>query len=169
MYGGLNRGRVDFARLRRMLAGLPLPLPRAADGRLVLAADVSPWRRPDANNSPDRSFCHTYGRGKNEHRMLPGWPHLIVAALEVGRTSWTALLDAIRLEPGADVAEDELVAVLGRPSALRVVDPRRRSADASPGPTIAAVTAVRVREIVERLVAARQWKPGGLDICGDSC
>jgi hypothetical protein len=28
----------------------------------------------------------------------------MVAALETGRTSWTALLDALRLTPGADVA-----------------------------------------------------------------
>lgn len=35
--------------------------------------------------------------------MIPGWPYSIVAALETGRTSWTALLDALRLEPGADV------------------------------------------------------------------
>lgn len=27
----------------------------------------------------------------------------MVAALETGRTSWTAVLDAIRLQPGADV------------------------------------------------------------------
>ncbi len=84
------------------MAGLPLP--RAADGCLVLAVDVSPWLRPDAATAPDRSFCHTYGRGKDEHRMIPGWPYSVVAALETGRTSWTAILDAIRLEPGADVA-----------------------------------------------------------------
>src|ERR1035437_4157813 len=30
LYEGVNRGRIDFARLRRTLAGLPLP--RAADG-----------------------------------------------------------------------------------------------------------------------------------------
>ena len=29
--------------------------------------------------------------------MIPGWPYSIVAALEPGRTSWTALLDAVRL------------------------------------------------------------------------
>ncbi|MEU7107697.1 NF041680 family putative transposase [Streptomyces sp. NPDC046215] len=102
LYGGLNQGRIDFDRLRRALAGLPLP--RAADGRLVLAVDVSPWLRPDAATCPDRSFCHTYGRGQNEHRMIPGWPYSVVAALETGRTSWTAVLDAVRLEPGADVA-----------------------------------------------------------------
>ncbi|GAA3668119.1 hypothetical protein GCM10022224_035390 [Nonomuraea antimicrobica] len=102
LYDGLNHGRIEIARLRKALAGPPLP--RAADGRIVLAADVSPWLRPDAATCPDRSFCHTYGRAKNEHRMIPGWSYSIVAALETGRTSWTALLDAIRLEPGADLA-----------------------------------------------------------------
>ncbi|TJZ59164.1 transposase [Streptomyces piniterrae] len=102
LYGGLNQGRIDFGRLRRALAGLPLP--RAMDGRLVLAVDVSPWLRPAAATCPDRSFCHTYGRGQNEHRMIPGWPYSVVAALETGRTSWTAVLDAVRLEPGADLA-----------------------------------------------------------------
>ncbi|WP_051764805.1 transposase [Saccharothrix syringae] len=37
-------------------------------------------------------------------RMIPGWPYSFVAALETGGTSWTALLDAIRLPPGADLA-----------------------------------------------------------------
>lgn len=102
LYGGLNQGRIDIARLRRALVGLPLP--RAADGRLVLAADVSPWLRPGAATSPDRSFCHTYGRGEQKHLMIPGWPYSVIAALESGCTSWTAILDAQRLHPGADVA-----------------------------------------------------------------
>ena len=36
--------------------------------------------------------------------MVPGWPYSVVAALETGRTSWTAALDAMRLPPGVDVA-----------------------------------------------------------------
>lgn len=102
LYDGINCGRVDIAGLRNLVATQRLP--RAADGRIVLAVDVSPWLRPDANTSPERSFCHTYGRGKDQHLMIPGWPYSIVAALETGRTSWTALLDAVRLQPGADVA-----------------------------------------------------------------
>lgn len=47
LYGGLNQGQIDVARLRRILVSTPLP--RAADGRIVLAADVSPWLRPHAN------------------------------------------------------------------------------------------------------------------------
>ena len=42
LYGGLNQGRIDAARLRRALVGVPLP--RAADGRLVLAVLPSPHR-----------------------------------------------------------------------------------------------------------------------------
>ncbi|WP_426567319.1 NF041680 family putative transposase [Streptomyces canus] len=102
LYGGLNQGRIDVARLRRALAGVLLP--RAADGRLVLAVDVSPWLRPDANTCGDRAFCHTFGRGEGKHQMVPGWPYSVVAALETGGTSWTAVLDAVRLEPVADVA-----------------------------------------------------------------
>jgi hypothetical protein len=37
--------------------------------------------------------------------MIPGWPYSVVAALEPGRTSWTAVLDAVRLGPGDDAAE----------------------------------------------------------------
>lgn len=73
-------------------------------GRLVLAVGVSPWLRPNAGSVPDRSFCHTYGRGNAKHQMLPGWPYSVVVALETGRTSWSALLDAVRLAPGADLA-----------------------------------------------------------------
>ena len=51
----VNCGRIDADRLRRALAGLPLP--RAADGAM-LAADVSNWLRPEAATSPDRLFCH---------------------------------------------------------------------------------------------------------------
>jgi hypothetical protein len=103
LYDAVNHGAIDIGRLRRSLAGLPLP--RAADGRLMLAADVSNWLRPGAATSPDRLFCHVYGRGKGQAQMIPGWPYSVIAALEPGRTSWTAVLDAVRLGPDDDEAE----------------------------------------------------------------
>jgi DDE superfamily endonuclease len=103
LYDAVNQGRIDIGRLRRSLAGLPLP--RAADGRLVLAVDVSNWLRPGAVTSPGRLFCHVYGRGKGQAQMIPGWPYSVIAALESGRTSWTAVLDAVRLGPDDDEAE----------------------------------------------------------------
>jgi hypothetical protein len=102
-HGALYDAGIEIARLRRCLAGLPLP--RAADGRLMLVVDVSNWLRPGAATSPDRLFCHVYGRAKGQAQMIPGWPYSVVAALEPGRTSWTAVLDAIRLGPGDDAAE----------------------------------------------------------------
>jgi len=95
LYDAVNHGRIDIGRRRRSLAGLPLP--RVADERLMLAVDVSNWLRPGAATSPDRLFCHVYGRGKGQAQMIPGWPYSVMAALEPGRTSWTAVLDAARL------------------------------------------------------------------------
>lgn len=129
LYDGINHGQIDIARLQNLVAAQRLP--KAADGRIVLAVDVTPWLLPDANTSPDRSLCHTYGRGKDQHHMIPGWPYSVVATLETGRTSWTALLDAVRLAPGADVT---------------------------------AVTTVQIREVVERLITAGQWRAGDPEI-----
>jgi DDE superfamily endonuclease len=78
-----------------------LSLPRMGE-RIVLAVDVSPWLRPDAATSGDRLFCHVYGRAKGNAQLIPGWPYSFVAALETGRTSWTAVLDAVRLGPADD-------------------------------------------------------------------
>lgn len=100
MYGGLNQGRLDVGRLRTVLAGLSLP--RFDGGRLVLAVDVSPWLRSDAPCSAERLFCHVYGRGKTASQFIPGWPYSFVAVLEPGATSWTAILDALRLGPADD-------------------------------------------------------------------
>ena len=125
LYDAVSHGGISIGRLRRSLAGLPLP--RAADGRLVLAADVSNWLRPGAVTSPERLFCHVCGRGKGQAQMIPGWPYSVIAALEPGRTSWTAVLDAIRLGPDDDETE---------------------------------VTAVQVRDVVTRLIAAGQWREG---------
>ena len=128
MYDALNAGRVEPQRLRRTVASLPLP---TVGGRIVLAVDVSPWLRPDAPTSPDRLFCHVHGRGKGQAQMIPGWPYSFVAALETGRSSWTAVLDAVRLGQTDDAT---------------------------------AVTATQLRDVVDRLVTAGQWKPGDPNI-----
>ena len=115
LYDGLGCGRIDVDRLRVTLAGLPLP--RATDGRIMLAVDVSPWLRSDAPTSAERLFCHVYGRAKHQAQLIPGWPYSFVAALEPGRTSWTAVLDAVRLGPTDDataVTAGQLRAVVGR-------------------------------------------------------
>lgn len=56
MHAGPKPGRIDVARLRSPLAGLPLP--RFSDGCPVLAVGVPPWLRSDAPCSPGRLFRH---------------------------------------------------------------------------------------------------------------
>ena len=115
LYDALSCGRVRHDRLPAVLAGLPLP--KTSDGRIVLAVDVSPWLRSDAPTSAERLFCHVHGRAKNQAQLIPGWPYSVVAALEAGRTLWTAVLDAVRLGPQDDataVTADQLRAVVAR-------------------------------------------------------
>ena len=103
LYDGLNEGRVEFGRLRRALAGLPLPA--WPDGRVRLGIDVSSWLRPDAATSPGRMHCHVHGRGKGTGQRVPGWPYSLVTALGPGASSWALPLDAVRLGPGDDDLE----------------------------------------------------------------
>ena len=102
LYAALNRGRIDIEALKTAVAGVTVP--RAADGRIVLAVDVTCWLRPAAHTSAQRVLCHTYGRGKDTHMGVPGWPYSLVTALQAGRSSWTAPLDVRRLAPGDDTA-----------------------------------------------------------------
>jgi DDE superfamily endonuclease len=103
LYDGLNAGRVDIGRLRRVVAGLPLPC--WPDGRIRLAADVSAWLRPGAETSGGRMFCYVKGRGRNAGQMIPGWPYSFVCALGPGASSWALLLDAARIGPYDDETE----------------------------------------------------------------
>jgi hypothetical protein len=103
LYDGLARGAVDVSRLRRALAGLELP--RGADGGLRFAIDVTPWPRPDAECSPDRLHCHRNCRCDGTRKTIPGWPYSVIAALESGRSSWTAPVDLLRLGPDDDLTE----------------------------------------------------------------
>src|SRR6266436_1948506 len=115
LYDGLNAGRVDVGRLRRAIAGLRLPA--WPDGRIRLAADVTCWLRPDAVTSPGRMFCHVRGKGKNAGQVIAGWPYSFVAALGPGASSWTLLLDAVRIGPDddeTDLAAAQLREVAGR-------------------------------------------------------
>jgi hypothetical protein len=103
MYDGLACGRIEFARVRMSVAALPLP--RDGGGRLRLAVDVTTWPRPDAECSPGRSHCHRYCRCNGTRQTIPGWPYSVIVALESGRSSWTHLLDAVRVGPDDDVTE----------------------------------------------------------------
>ncbi|MBQ0987793.1 transposase [Streptomyces sp. F63] len=167
LYAVLDRGWLEPARLRRALADLPLP--RAADGRIVLAVDVSHWLRPDAPTSDQRLFCHVCGRGdRSSDQFVPGWPDSFVAAPETGRTSWVALLDAIRLGPADDatqVTTHQLREPVDRGGALaagRCRDPHRhgfRLRQRLPHPSLADLPVVLVGRLRSDRVMLRDAGP----------
>ena len=103
LYDAINHGRIDHDALKTRIGAVPVAKIPGPDGRerIVLAVDVSNWLRPDAACSPERAFCHPYARN-GQAQMVPGWPYSFIAALESGATSWTALLDVVRLRPGGD-------------------------------------------------------------------
>jgi DDE superfamily endonuclease len=103
MYDALAQGRVDIRRLRMALAGLELP--RGSDRQLSIALDVTPWPRPDAECSPQRLHCHRPCRCDGTRQTIPGWPYQVAAALGGGPTSWTGVLDVVRLGPDDDATE----------------------------------------------------------------
>nr|WP_283844333.1 hypothetical protein [Streptomyces barringtoniae] len=75
-------------------------------------------------------FCHVHGRSKAAEQITPGWPHSFVAALTPDRTSWTAVLDAVRLGPTDDAAA---VTASQLPAAGRQADRGRAVAARRPG------------------------------------
>ncbi len=44
--------------------------------------------------------------GETASQFIPGWPYSFVAVLEMGATSWTQILDAVRLGPADDATAD---------------------------------------------------------------
>ena len=101
MYDALNAGRVELARLRRALAALPLPTGcRWADRAGGRCQPVAASGRPDQRGPAVLPRPRPRRRGSAQ--MIPGWPYSFVAALETGRSSWTAVLDAVRLGPADD-------------------------------------------------------------------
>ncbi|GAA3084563.1 hypothetical protein GCM10010449_05410 [Streptomyces rectiviolaceus] len=78
---------------------------------------MPPWLRSGAPCSAERLFCHVYGLAKSASQFIPGWPYSFVTALEPGATSWTGILDVVRLGPEDDptaVTADQLRAVVER-------------------------------------------------------
>ena len=69
LYDGLNHGSIEIARLRRGVTGVPLP---RLGYWIVLAADVSPWLRPDAETSPAAAVLPRPRPGQGQRADDPG-------------------------------------------------------------------------------------------------
>ncbi|MGI5186284.1 NF041680 family putative transposase [Dactylosporangium sp. CA-152071] len=132
LYDALACGEVDVAALTALIAASWEP---ADDGPVKVAVDVSAWPRPDAVTSEGLCHCYTSCRCDGARKTIPGWPFSFAAGLEWGASSWTALLDAVRIGPQDDatvVTVAQIGAVVarlaaagslaGRPAPLFVFD-----------------------------------------------
>jgi hypothetical protein len=99
LYDALACGEVDVGALGALIAGAWEP---ADDGPVKIAVDVSAWPRPDAVTSEGLCHCYTACRCDGVRKTIPGWPFSFAAGLEWGASSWTALLDAVRIGPQDD-------------------------------------------------------------------
>src|SRR6266702_468928 len=93
-YAALARGRIDPERLRDLLvSSLPVADP------LVFAVDVTTWPRCDAECSPARGYYYHPSRHSAGQPIIAGWAYQWVCQLGFERDSWTAPVDARRLDP----------------------------------------------------------------------
>ena len=120
MYDALNHGarRVCAGRWRRCRC----PGPGRA-GRIVLAVDVTPRCARTLHPAQTGCFATSTAAGRGQAQSIPGWLYSFVAAIEPGWTSWSALLDAIRLDPAEDATALTAEQLRGQPAS----PPRRRS------------------------------------------
>ena len=128
MYDALNHGarRVCAGRWRRCRC----PGPGRA-GRIVLAVDVTPRCARTLHPAQTGCFATSTAAGRGQAQSIPGWLYSFVAAIEPGWTSWSALLDAIRLDPAEDATALTAEQLRGQPAS----PPRGRSPGRTAEPT----------------------------------
>jgi hypothetical protein len=111
-YAALSAGRIDEGMLRDALAGY-----RPGSWRPDFAVDASVWARCDAECSPGRGFYYHPARHSAGQPIVAGWCYSWLVALSSGADSWTAPLDARRLQVGENpnqIAAGQIRAVLTR-------------------------------------------------------
>jgi hypothetical protein len=112
LYAALASGRIDAERLRDLLARHPL-----AGGQPIYAVDVTTWPRCDAECSPERGLYYHPSRHSAGQPIVAGWAFQWICQLGFARDSWTAPLDARRLNPLEDTdqtAATQIRALLAR-------------------------------------------------------
>ncbi len=108
----LAEGRLDAERLRAALA------PHAsAGGPPADGVDVSVWPRCDAEASPERGCYYHPSRHSAGQPIVAGWAYQWLARLSFARDSWTAPVEARRVQPreNANAVAAQQIRALVRP------------------------------------------------------
>src|SRR5829696_7338331 len=103
LYAALDRGRIDYEALRKLLARHPLA---STEGETpIYAVDASVWDRCDAECSPERGYYYHPSRHSAGQPIVAGWAYQFVAQLNFVRESWTAPVDVRHVRPAEDANE----------------------------------------------------------------
>ena len=114
LYDAVACGEIDIEQLAGVITSSWKP---SDDGPLKFVIDVSAWHRPYAECSAQRHHCNTSCACGNRSGTVAGWPYSMCAGLEWGRSSWSAPLDARRLDLADDATEVGLHQKLARQAA----------------------------------------------------
>jgi DDE superfamily endonuclease len=105
VYGALTHGDIDAERLREELT-----LARDPSWPLVFGVDASTWCRNDAECSAERGYYYHSSRHSNGKPIVAGWSYQWISQLNWEADSWTAPMDAVRLDPHPEAPGAEQVA-----------------------------------------------------------
>ena len=113
LYQTVQNAVVDRDRLRRLFAAqVQTPAPGA---RLVLGVDASSIARPCSQTARDRTYVHESNLPDGSKPVVAGWQFSTLTVLPDVCSSWTYLLDNVRVtsqQTQGEVAADQLKALV---------------------------------------------------------
>ena len=96
LYQAVQNAKIDREALRKAFAcSAPAPTP---DKRLVLGIDASSIARPQSPTARDRTYVHQSNLPQGSVPTAPGWQFSTLTALPDTPSSWTYILDHIRIQ-----------------------------------------------------------------------
>ncbi len=113
LYQGLQQAQIDRSQLQRLFAR-QVPLPQEGQ-RLVLGTDVSSIARPASKTGRERTYVHQSNLPKGCKPVTPGWQFSTLTALPEEASSWTYILDNVRVpsqQTQGKAAAEQLEAVV---------------------------------------------------------
>jgi hypothetical protein len=113
IYQGLQHADIDRPKMQRLFA-VHAPLPKEGN-RLVLGIDASSIARPSSRTAKDRTYVHQSNLPKGCKPVTPGWQFSTLTLLPEEPSSWTYILDNIRVrsdQTQGEAATEQLKEVL---------------------------------------------------------
>jgi DDE superfamily endonuclease len=114
-YDALNAGSLDVAAARRLVREVTEELAAGTGSHQsppLYALDASAWPRPDAETSPERTFCHPATARSGGPPVTPGYDFTWLVQVDPAATSWVRPQDVRRVAPQTSPSAAAL-AVLG--------------------------------------------------------